>query len=78
MAPDAKRPEVHVDERWDHVINVTFTRSAMGILLGTVGGFLLFRGGQARTATATFGAGIGLGSAYQLCNKEFKDLLLPK
>jgi hypothetical protein len=78
MAPLAKRPEVHIDEKWDHTINVTFTRTMMGILLGGLGGLLLFRGGPARTATASFGAGIGLGSAFQLCNKEFKDLVLPK
>ena len=76
--PEQKRPEIHIDEKWDHVINVTFTRTTFGIACGLVGGFILFRGGPARVATTTFGAGIGVGSAYQMCNKEFKDLVLPK
>jgi MICOS complex subunit MIC10 len=73
-----KRPEVHIDEKWDHVINVMFSRTVMGVLGGVGVGFLLFRGGQARYATTAFGAGIGVGSAFQLCNVEFKDLMLPK
>ena len=73
-----KRPEVHIDEKWDHVINVMFSRTALGIVGGMMGGLLLFRGASARYACTSFGAGIGIGSAYQLCNTEFKELMLPK
>lgn len=74
---ESKRPEIHIDEKWDHVINVTFTRTTLGVLAGLAGGFLLFRGAGARIATTTFFAGCGVGSAYQLCNKEFRELGLP-
>ena len=78
MPQQEKRPEVHIDERWDHVINVTFSRTLAGLACGLAGGMLLFRGGPARVATMAFGSGIGIGSAYQQCNSEFRELLLPK
>lgn len=40
---EPNRPELHLDEKWDRVINVVFSRSTMGLLAGTVAGFLLFR-----------------------------------
>ena len=39
---DQARPELHLDEKWDKVINSMFSRSAMGGLAGAVAGFLLF------------------------------------
>lgn len=45
---DSSRPELHLDEKWDRVINVMFSRSTMGLLAGTVAGFLLFRTFQSR------------------------------
>jgi hypothetical protein len=43
MSSSSSRPEVHIDEKWDRVINVVFTRSMMGLVAGAVGGLLLFR-----------------------------------
>lgn len=42
MSDQAKAPELHLDEKWDKVINSMFSRSAMGGLAGAVAGFLLF------------------------------------
>jgi Domain of unknown function (DUF543) len=40
-------PELHIDEKWDKVINVVFTRSTTGLFLGGLSGLLLFRTSRA-------------------------------
>lgn len=71
------KAEVYLDTKWDKCIDVTIRKVAYGTLAGAAAALLLFRG-SGRAAAIAFGAGLGAGSAYEVCEQEFKDLSPPK
>jgi len=71
----ADKAALHLDERWDKLLDLSLRRLTYGTLAGGAAAMLLFRSGGARTAVVAFGAGAGIGSAWQLCSQEFEDLV---
>ncbi|GAX74668.1 hypothetical protein CEUSTIGMA_g2116.t1 [Chlamydomonas eustigma] len=69
------KASLHLDERWDKLFELSFRRAIYGTLAGGAAAALLFRGPYGRTAALAFGAGAGLGSAWQVCSNEFEDLV---
>mmetsp|Transcript_40294 Transcript_40294/g.114077 ORF Transcript_40294/g.114077 Transcript_40294/m.114077 type:complete len:80 (+) Transcript_40294:195-434(+) len=72
----AVRPkELDMDDKWDKCIDTFLRRAVYGSLAGGVAGLVLLRGGSARIASLTFGAGVGVGSAFEECSKELESLV---
>jgi len=68
-----RRPsELQLDAKWEAAIDVTLRRVVYGCIGGTTMAFLMCRGTTARAAVSAFGAGVGVGSAYEDAAKLFK------
>ena len=65
-------PELQLDAKWEAAIDVTLRRVVYGCIGGTTMAFLMCRGTTARAAVSAFGAGVGVGSAYEDAAKLFK------
>lgn len=64
--------EVYLDEKWDHLLDLGLRRLVYGSLAGGLAALVLMRGPSMRLATVAFGAGCGVGSAWQACAKDFE------
>ncbi|KAG1679237.1 hypothetical protein FOA52_009266 [Chlamydomonas sp. UWO 241] len=71
----ADKASLEIDARWDKLLDLSLRRVSYGTLTGAAAAMLLFRGSCVRGAVVAFGAGAGLGSAWQLCSQEFEDLV---
>ncbi|XVF37286.1 hypothetical protein REPUB_Repub19eG0132900 [Reevesia pubescens] len=60
-----------VNAKWDACLDLTVRRFVYSSLAGAFGGLLFFRSPVTRWASVTFGAGIGIGSAYTDCSRIF-------
>lgn len=65
----------YISETWDAAIDTSLRKLVYGTLAGAAAGLILCRGGSARAAVTTFGAGFGAGSAYHE-NQELFDKAL--
>mmetsp|Transcript_9272 Transcript_9272/g.16362 ORF Transcript_9272/g.16362 Transcript_9272/m.16362 type:complete len:85 (-) Transcript_9272:611-865(-) len=73
--PSAQAPEAKLSEKWDRLIDLSLRRLAYGVTAGGAVALLLCRGSHTRTAVAAFGAGAGIGSAWQQTSKEFEEVV---
>ncbi|CAL5417182.1 unnamed protein product [Camellia sinensis] len=64
-------PQFDLNAKWDACMDLTVRRFVYSSFAGAFGGLLLFRSPVTRWAAVTFGAGIGLGSAYTECSYKF-------
>mmetsp|Transcript_11605 Transcript_11605/g.34869 ORF Transcript_11605/g.34869 Transcript_11605/m.34869 type:complete len:80 (-) Transcript_11605:570-809(-) len=64
--------QVHYDEHWDRAIDLTVRRAVYGTLAGGIAAVLLARAPASRAAVISFGAGIGVGSAYSDSQRSMK------
>ncbi|KAF8404281.1 hypothetical protein HHK36_009163 [Tetracentron sinense] len=64
-------PQFDLSAKWDACLDLTVRRFVYSSLAGAFGGLLLFRSPVTRWASVAFGAGIGIGSAYIECSKQF-------
>jgi len=69
MAEAGRVYDADYDKKWDECIDITMRRAVYSSLAGLVTGLLLFRSPASRLSTTTFGAGLGLGSAYTDCSR---------
>lgn len=68
-----RRPvEYYVDEKWDKCIDLTLRRVTYSSLAAGAVALVALRGAGVRAATTAFGAGVGAGSAYGDCQREFQ------
>ncbi|XP_039024529.1 MICOS complex subunit Mic10-like [Hibiscus syriacus] len=71
---DNKRlvPEKYdVNAKWDDCLDLTVRRFVYSSAAGAFGGLLFFRSPVTRWASVALGAGIGIGSAYTECSRNF-------
>ncbi|KAG2483343.1 hypothetical protein HYH03_017791 [Edaphochlamys debaryana] len=67
--------ELYIDSKYDALIDATIRRTVYGTGIAGLLSLALLRGGQSRAILTSFGAGVGFGSAWQKCSKEFEDLV---
>ncbi|OAY58997.1 uncharacterized protein LOC122722196 [Manihot esculenta] len=60
-----------INAKWDACLDLTVRRFVYSSLAGAFGGLLFFRTPATRWASAAFGAGVGIGSAYTECSRIF-------
>ncbi|XP_010245518.1 PREDICTED: MICOS complex subunit Mic10-like [Nelumbo nucifera] len=60
-------PQFDLNAKWDECLDLTVRRFVYSSLAGAFGGLLLFRNPVTRWASVAFGAGVGIGSAYNEC-----------
>ncbi|XP_010245410.1 PREDICTED: MICOS complex subunit Mic10 [Nelumbo nucifera] len=75
-------PQFDLNAKWDACLDLTLRRFFYSSLAGAFGGLLFFRSPVTRWASIAFGAGVGLGSAYNECSLKYENsppkLVAPK
>ncbi|PNW75156.1 hypothetical protein CHLRE_12g515150v5 [Chlamydomonas reinhardtii] len=73
--PNSLTKELAIDAKYDQLFETTLRRTVYGTGVAGLLSLLILRGGQSRAILTSFGAGVGFGSAWQKCSKEFDDLV---
>ncbi|XP_078441252.1 MICOS complex subunit MIC10-like [Wolffia australiana] len=61
-----------LDEKWDACLDLALRRVVYSTAAGAFSGLLLLRSPVTRWAAVAFGAGVGVGSAYNECSFIFE------
>jgi len=71
---DTKIPsELVISQKWDKLLERVAINAGTGFVIGLCASFVFTRGYAYRLAMSTFGAGTGVGMAYEKSSAEFSQ-----